>query len=395
MREEVQTVQPKADRTEDLEGTRIKAETRLCIAALVTLAMLGIAPASWATEDHHGDTIWVRPGTGTITAAAAKAESGDTLRLKKGVYIDAANFGSKAISVKGAGQARTIIKLPAVLPPPDPNDFCRGPEGEAAGLCWSAPDGPVKVSDLTTVGHAIGILGFQVDGMRVERTTVKDHDEYGIAAFESHHLRFVHNTELGNGGEAGIYIGDTEDAGAKVADNKSIGWLFGLFFRDARIGTASDNTLAKNCVGAIVMDTGPNGTQTDPETGEQFTNHPAGAWRFVDNRVVRNTRFCPGGDEAPSIGGHGIVVLGADRVLIVHNTIKGNDPPAEGESAFPSSGVTILNGAEVVGSDAPENVLVAKNRFSNDLDIFWDESGSNIRFEDNRCQTSTPEGLCD
>jgi hypothetical protein len=97
------------------------------------------------------------------------------------------------------------------------------------------------------------------------------------------------------------------------------------------------------------MDTGPNGTQTDPETGEQFTNHPAGAWRFVDNRVVRNTRFCPGGDEAPSIGGHGIVVLGADRVLIVHNTIKGNDPPAEGESAFPSSGVTILNGAEVVG----------------------------------------------
>jgi hypothetical protein len=49
----------------------------------------------------------------------------------------------------------------------------------------------------------------------------------------------------------------------------------------------------------------------------------------------------------------------------------------------------------VVGSDAPENVLVVKNRFRNDLDIFWDESGSNIRFKDNRCRTSTPEGLCD
>jgi hypothetical protein len=373
----------------------MKVKARLSIAALATLAMLVTASPSWATGTDHGRTIWVKPGTGTITEAAAKAKSGDTLRLKKGVYVDAANFGAKAINVKGAGQKRTVIKLPAELPTPDPNDFCRGPGGVAAGLCWSAPDGPVKASDLTTVGHAIGILGFQADGMRVERTTGKDHDEYGIAAFESHRLRFTHNTELGDGGEAGIYIGDTEDAGAKVADNLSTGWLFGLFFRDARIGTASENKLTKNCVGAIVMDTGPNGRQAVPDTGEQFTNHPAGAWRFVDNRVVDNTRFCPAGEEGSSAGGHGIVVLGADHVRILHNTIKGNNPPAEGESAFPSSGVTILDGTDEVGSDAPKNVLVAKNRFRNDLDIFWDKSGSNIRFEDNRCRTSRPEGLCD
>jgi hypothetical protein len=118
----------------------------------------------------------------------------------------------------------------------------------------------------------------------------------------------------------------------------------------------------------------------------------------VDNRVIRNTRFCPpeeGEEGAPAIGGHGIAVIGADHVRILHNTIKGNNPPAEGESAFPSSGVTILDGTDIVGSDAPENVLVAKNRFRNDLDIFWDESGSNIRFRNNRCRTSTPEGLCD
>jgi hypothetical protein len=375
----------------------MKVKARLCIAALAALSMLGAASASWATDNHHGDTIWVSPGTGTITAAAANAESGDTLRLKKGVYIDAANFGAKAISVKGAGQGRTIIKLPAELPPPDPNDFCRGPGGEAAGLCWLAPDGPVKVRDLTTVGHAIGILGFQMDGMRVEHTTGKDHDEYGIAAFESHRLTFVHNIERGDGGEAGLYIGDTEDAGAKVAHNTSTGWAFGLFFRDARIGTAWDNKLTKNCIGALILDTGPNGTQTDPETGEEFINYPAGAWLLVHNKVVRNTRFCPGNEEEgePALGGHGIAVVGADRVAIVKNTIKGNNPPAEGESAFPSSGVTILDGTDVVGSDPPENVLVAKNRFRNDLDIFWDESGTNIRFKNNRCRTSTPAGLCD
>jgi hypothetical protein len=369
----------------------MNTKARLFTVAVATLAMLSTAQPSWASAGHHGKTIWVKPGTGTISAAAATAKSGDTLRLKKGVYIDAVNFGRKAINVKGAGQKRTTIKVPAELPPPDPNDFCRGPEGQAAGLCWLGPDGAVRVSDLTTVGHGIGILGFLMNGMRVERTTGKRHDEYGIAAFESHRLTFLHNTERGDGGEAGLYIGDTLDAGAKVAHNTSTGWTFGLFFRDSRKGTAWGNTLTGNCVGALVLDTGPNG----PDPSGEFTNYPGGEWRIVGNSAVRNTRFCPAGEEAdePPVGGHGVVVVGADHVSILRNTIRGNNPPAEGESVFPSSGVTVVSG-EVAGSDAPENVLVAKNRFKNDLDIFWDGSGSNIVFRNNRCRTSTPDGLC-
>jgi Right handed beta helix region len=192
------------------------------------------------------------------------------------VYVDAVNFGDKAVSVKGAGQGRTIIKAPADLPAPGESDPCAG-----AGLCWSAPDGPVKVRDRTTVGHANGILGQKMDGMLVARTSGRDHAEYGIAAFESHRLTFVGNTERGDGGEAGIYIGDTDDADAKVAHNTSTGWTFGFFFRDSRVGTAWGNKLARNCIGALVLDTGPNGTVTDPQTHQQFTNHPAGAWWLV------------------------------------------------------------------------------------------------------------------
>jgi hypothetical protein len=251
----------------------------------------------------------------------------------------------------------------------------------------------VRVSDLTTVGHAIGILGFQMDGMRVERTTGRGNDEYGLAAFASHDLRFFHNTELGDGGEAGIYVGDTADADARIAHNTSTGWGFGLFFRDSRNGTAWNNTLTRNCAGVFVLDTGPNGTQTDPQSGQQFTNNPAGAWRLVHNQVVGNTRFCPASEDGPAIGGHGIAVVGADHVGILHNTIRGNNPPPEGLSAFPSSGVTIVSG-EVAGSDAPADVLVAKNRMRNDLDIYWDQTGSGIVFRDNRCPTSTPGGLC-
>jgi hypothetical protein len=88
-------------------------------------------------------------------------------------------------------------------------------------------------------------------------------------------------------------------------------------------------------------------------------------------------------------------VIGADHVRILHITVRGNNPPAEGESAPPSSGVTIADGTDLVGSDAPRKVLVAKNRFGNEPDIFRDRSGRGIRFRDNRCRTSTPDGLCD
>jgi hypothetical protein len=371
----------------------MKSKARIGIVVLASLTMLGTASPAWANDDDHGRTISVKPGTGTITAAAAKAKSGDTLRLAEGVYVDAANFGSKAISVKGAGQDETILKLPATLPAPTPGDFCRGPAGEAAGLCWSSPKGAVKVSDLTTVGHAIGILGFGMNGMRVERTTGRSHPEYGLTAFESHGLTFFNNTELGDGGEAGIYVGDTNDASAAIAHNRSTGWVSGMFFRDSRNGTAWDNKVTANCVGALVLDTGPNGVQTDPTTGQQFTNYAAGAWKLTDNWVVGNTRFCPASGEQPPIGGHGIVVIGADHVRIVDNTIKGNNPPARGTSILPSSGVTIGSGT-VVGSDDPQNVLVAENDFRNELDIFWDGSGSNVIFDDNECRTSTPAGLC-
>ncbi len=70
---------------------------------------------------------------------------------------------------------------------------------------------PMKVRDLTTVGHANGILGFRMNGMLVERTTGRDHEEYGIA------------------------------------------------FRGSRVGTAWGNRPTRSCIGALILDTGPNG----------------------------------------------------------------------------------------------------------------------------------------
>jgi hypothetical protein len=61
---------------------------------------------------------------------------------------------------------------------------------------------------------------------------------------------------------------------------------------------------------------------------------------------------------------------------------------------LPGPGVTILDGSDLVDSDAPQQVLVVGNRFRNGLHISWDRSGTGIRFPGNRCRTSDPVGLC-
>ena len=221
-----------------------------------------------------------------------------------------------------------------------------------------------------------------------------DHDEYGVTAFGSTGVRFTHNTEIGNGGEAGIYVGDTPDADAVIKHNTSSGWANGILLRDSRNGVVKHNVFTQNCLGVTVLDTGPNGPVTD--RGEPFINNRGGDWLISRNQVSNNTRFCPAGsgeDAPPALGGHGVVVVGADHVRILDNSISGNDPPAGGASAFPSSGVTILSGA-VAGGGAPSSVLVHGNRLRNRLDVFWDGTGTGIVVAGNACRTATPASLC-
>ena len=55
-------------------------------------------------------------------------------------------------------------------------------------------------------------------------------------------------------GTAGISVGDTGDAHAVVAHNKSTGWNLGIFAREARSGSIVGNTTSGNCIGVLVFD---------------------------------------------------------------------------------------------------------------------------------------------
>jgi hypothetical protein len=166
-----------------------------------------------------------------------------------------------------------------------------------------------------------------------------------------------------------------------VAHNTSTGWAFGLFLRDARQGTAEDNRLARNCIGALVLATGAQRRHRPPRRGLAAGGQPG--------RPQHPLLPGPGRGGAPPLGGLGVAVVGADDVRILRNRIRGNNPPAEGRSDLPPSGVAVLDGT-LVGSEPAKDVLVAGNRFRNDLDISWDRSGAGIRFRGNRCRTSFP-----
>lgn len=323
----------------------------------------------------------VKPGD-SIQKVVDKAKSGDTIELKRGTYHDAVCVVKKGLTILGAGEGKTVVK--------PPNKFrqtaCWKKEHEVSGFAFLHPEDAVEVRDLTTDGHpANGVVAFGAhDGIKVSHHTGKWHDEYGVAAFDSTKVEFVHNTEKGDGGEAGLYVGDTKDALAYIADNETSGWVIGVLVRDARHGVVNDNYTHRNCVGTMVVDTGPNNSR----------NRAAGDWLLVSNKVADNNKACKGHkDGPPDVSGIGIAVVGADHVTIKKNEITGHHPT--GNTAIKSAGVVVVSG-KAFGSDHEEYVRVVDNKFKgNKLDIFWDRKGKDIVFRNNDCRSSDPRWICD
>jgi hypothetical protein len=359
---------------------------RLIVALVAVLGLMVATAGSASASGKQRPRTWeVKPGH-SIQKVVDKAKSGDTIKLKRGVYYDAVCIVRKGLTIVGAGQGKTVVKPPKGFK----KTRCWETKDEVSAFAFDTPDRKAAVSHLTTKDHpGTGVITFGAKhGFQVSHHTGLGHGEYGVAAFESTGIVFTHNTEIGKGGEAGLYIGDTWNAKAYVAHNLSKGWALGVFLRDSRHGLVKDNVLHANCIGALVLDTGPNGTNAQGEV-----NRPAGAWTLVDNKVLYNNRFCKAEPpDVPALSGNGIVVIGADRVLVKGNKIVGHNPSKPGD--IRSAGVAVLNGA-LAGSDAPEYIWVIGNKFKhNKLDIYWDKTGEHIVFGHNDCKTSDPAWIC-
>jgi hypothetical protein len=201
-----------------------------------------------------------------------------------------------------------------------------------------------------------------------------DNEAYGITAFASTGTGMLFNRASGSD-EAGFYIGDSPQAGVRVVGNESSDNLFGILVRNSEHGAVVANKVHDNCLGIPVIADLPG---------------PAGLFTLAANRIRHNTKACPQSEDAPfPISGVGVALLGAHRVRVVGNAITGNVP--SGETRF-SGGVVVAAG---VGGTAPTDNRVHGNLIlRNQPDLFWDGSGTGNTFSGNRCQESSPPGLC-
>ncbi|WP_433473278.1 right-handed parallel beta-helix repeat-containing protein [Spirillospora sp. CA-142024] len=349
---------------------------RTFVASLSTVTVLAglasFAPSSQAAPaggKHHRVHV-VRPGH-SIQRAVDHARPGDVIKLKAGHY-DGGVLVRKRLTIRGAGN-RTVLS-------PGRKDNCKKAGVPGMGICVvGSPRHLVRgvtIKDLTVERFKeTGIFGIYTDRLTVKRVLAKRNGEYGITEFHSTRGRFVDNWAIDNRIEAGLYVGDIENArGTVVANNHASGNAIGLLVRHARHVKAWGNELVGNCTGVILVD--------DDQKGGQ------GNTTVRKNKVSRNNRSCAQHEEVPPLGGTGILVFGGDHNTIEKNAVtgnRGNLPYSGGIVLFPSP----------KGHPARFNLIKFNLVRGNAPFDLVDNSGSRTnRFRGNNCATSKPDGLC-
>jgi nitrous oxidase accessory protein NosD len=356
-----------------------RSRTRLRFAAIgCATALGGVAVAATPLVAHAGSkTITVEPGD-SIQAAVDSAHPGDTVKVEDGTYWQQVNITKDDITLKGEGNG-TIIKPPKTAP----NGNCDAAEG-VTGICVSSATVPTDgsltpvIEGVVVEGLAVqdfpgvGIFVFSSDKSKVEDVKASNNGGYGVFFNNSSHGVVHRNVTIGNG-EAGIYYGDSPNAGAWITDNTSYKNGNGIFVRDASHGNVLDNNSWGNCVGILILDTGSGNTD----------------WLVKDNEVNKNNQACSGGGQGPPTSGLGIVIGSASNIHVTKNEVNGNDAGAN-----PTAGT---GGIAVFNFGIPENNnTVDHNKLeANSTDIVWDASGTGNTFKHNDCDTSTtPPAAC-
>lgn len=343
--------------------------------------MLVAIPAGAA--QRASKTIVVPPN-GSVQAAIDRAHKGDTILLSPGVYEESVTITKDGITLRGAGAfgGGSVFKPPAKLP----KGSCTSASG-GAGVCvlgkFNAQFEVVRrVSDVTVSGimfvgwPSMGVFAFGTKDLRLTDNAAFDSGEYGLARFDSIGGVVKNNTVVG-GGEAGIYLGDSADAGAKVTHNEVSGSQFGIFIRHSSGITAQLNHLFNNCQGIMVLDDGQAGGVSNIE--------------LKYNYVTFNNEACAGSSDAPPLSGGGIMLLGAADSLVAWNTVRGN-----AGTEINSGGIVLMSAADLTqGADPTGNTVKNNTAFQNSpADISSDGTGTGNDLTGNYCSTSSPSGFC-
>ncbi|MGY2064799.1 right-handed parallel beta-helix repeat-containing protein [Blastococcus sp. SYSU DS0619] len=354
-------------------------------ATLVALGAAGPAAADGGDGKKHGP-----PAGFSIQAAVDAAAPGDTVRIPPGTYRESVTIQQDGISLHGG---RGVVIEPSGADP-TACDTLDGPDTDrVSGICVIGEIDPetfealdrvsgVSVRGITVTGATgDGLVGLATEDLRVRDSRFTGNGGYGAAAFVTEGVSFRDNKATGNA-EAGFYIGDSEHADADVRGNYSADNQMGFFYRNASVGKMQGNVAVGNCVGVLLL-AGAPGPVTD--------------WELRKNEVSANNRLCEGDAEQgdPTLTGAGIALVGAQDFRVRDNRVTDN-VPAAADSAL-QGGIVVVSSGSVPGLapyDPSGAVERNKAKGNEPADITWDGTGS-VAFDDNRCRTSIPDGLCD
>ena len=357
----------------------------MSVLAVVFAAGLSIAYAGAASASSSAiasKRIVIGPHQ-SIQRAIDNAKPGTTIVLRPGVYHQLVLIRKDKITLRGSGARRTVIKPPRHAT----SNLCTMAFGET-GICIVAKKatstGKVikavrgdTISNLSVVGfRSSGVFGYGTVGLTVRHVTAINDGDYGISRFNSTETRFTQDVAIGNH-EAGFYVGDSPDADTVVRDDRAVGNQLGIFIRHAREVMVSRNYIAGNCQGILVLDDGQSGG--------------AGNALITKNIVIHNNKLCPKTADTPGLQGGGILLLGATRTLVTHNSVGGNSG-----KQINSGGILVVSAKALTKGSNPNFDTIAFNTAFRDhpADLIWDGTGVRVTFRGNHCGTSIPPGLC-
>jgi hypothetical protein len=304
----------------------------------------------------------------------------------------------------GAGPENTVL-----VPPTQARPFCPVLEIPPIGYEPLGVNG-ICVADLDDEGvvqrtvNGVRITGFTVrdfsgvgimfggtNRSRADHNVAASNKGYGITAFLSTHVEFEYNTSYGSG-DAGFYVGNSPHADFTVRYNTAFADLWGILVRDASTGVVTDNLVHDSCSGLVFLNTGTTTGVHD--------------WLVSNNIVTHNDAFCSAEEaELPfSLTGVGILIGGADHIVLRANRVLANHPGGEpgviGNVPL-AGGIVVVSTADVsvfqgfYGGVAEHNIIKQNLVLDNQpFDLVDDGLGTGNHFIANRCQTSLPARLC-
>lgn len=313
----------------------------------------------------YEDCKRVYPGQ-SIQDAIDRARPGDRIEVEAGIYYE--QLVIKTNGVQLIGKEGTILKPPTEFH----KNLCSGlsqtfdKKETEAGICIHGRH--IKLSKYVAEHRKVVSVRRFVKNVSVTGFTVSGFDGENIAVVGGHSVKVFKNT-LVDGGQYGfLSVGckGTRAEGNHVSTT-AINFI-AMCMDDHSDAVLSENEITGYFTGLVALT--PGGLITKNRANNVCVGSAADPG--VKGALITNNHFTlrnPGCDVLYKIYGAGVVVYGATKTIVKHNTIEKFNNDGKGVGIF------LLDGPG--GEVATKNVITENTLRGNDFDIYDNSTGIN------------------